>query len=144
MADLSNFGMNIYLGIGLAIVLGFLACVVLGLWVGLRAWFWLAAQKRAQARFHRTSRRADGKVYPPWIGGICDECKRVRRKIYYPPNGPRLCPECYERFWRQEEAARSAPSGTEEACDSSIPVRFQRSGRSAPMCGSAGHHDAGL
>ena len=113
MPDLTNFGMNIYLGIGLAIVLGFLGCVVFAFWVGLRAWRWQAAQKRAQAKFRRTSRRADGKTYPPWTGGICDHCKRVRKKIYHPQHGPRLCTDCYERLWREEAAVQRVADGAE-------------------------------
>ncbi|MCP4251020.1 MAG: hypothetical protein GY778_28620 [bacterium] len=108
-----TFGQNIYLLIGLAIVLGTAGVLLVGVWIGARAWVWHLRQARARRQWGRDTRRADGQMYPPYGEGACQRCGRGSRRIYHPPCGARLCPSCYEQFWRYEERVPPANAGSE-------------------------------
>jgi hypothetical protein len=71
-------------------------------WTGLRASLFVIRQRRAQRVYRQRSRRADGKMYPPIISGVCDGCGRAS-KVYYAESGEKLCATCYEASWRQAE-----------------------------------------
>jgi len=104
MDQISMWGLNIYVGIGFLIVLVVGGLLLVGLWTGLRAWLWHARSRRSRQAWHRRTHRADGGLYPPVAEGVCQSCGRGHRTIYLPSGGERLCPPCYEVFWRQAES----------------------------------------
>ena len=38
----------------------------------------------------------DGKPYPPHGRGICHVCRNAFEKVYFTPDGGRICPDCYD------------------------------------------------
>ncbi len=111
--DLQMWAVNIYFLIGLLIFLSFCSIVLLAIYIGVRMYLFSRRQRRSLAEYHRRTRRADGRMYPPFTGGICDRCGAIRRKIYHLPTGERLCPECYEPFWRTAEGWTGRPQAGE-------------------------------
>ena len=101
--DLQMWAVNIYYLIGLHLFMGFWAVVLLALYIGLRMYLFSRRQRRSMAEYYRQTRRADRRMYPSFAGGICERCGSVRRKVYHLVSGERLCPECYEPFWRAAE-----------------------------------------
>ena len=114
MANIRMWGVNIYLLIGLLLLLAAVAVVVAALWTGLKIWLWRIRQKRAWQAYRQKSRRADGQKYPPFTGGVCDQCGRVSKKVYHPVSGPRLCSPCYETYWRQAELLSQRSEETQQ------------------------------
>ncbi|MEE9297262.1 MAG: hypothetical protein V3W34_20165 [Phycisphaerae bacterium] len=102
--------MNLWLLISLLFLLVIALVLGLMLWTGIRVGLTVLAQRRAHAEYRKSSRRADGQPYPPYIEGVCSQCSRGNLRIYHPPSGERLCPECYERFWRSVTGWRSPAS----------------------------------
>lgn len=100
MGNFQMFGQNIFLLLGILLVLAFGSVVFLVLVTAVRAFVFARQQRRAYERFRRQSRRADGQAYPPTASGVCDFCGRVSR-LYFPDSGEKLCPLCYEDFWRR-------------------------------------------
>lgn len=94
---------NIYWLIGFLIFGSFVLVVVIALYIGIRAYIFSAGQRRSLEEYHRRTRRADGKMYPPFAVGKCESCRRICKKIYFLKSGELLCPECYEPFWRKAE-----------------------------------------
>ena len=119
--DPATLGLNLFLLIGAAVLLGGVSLVALAGWTGLRAWIWHVRQRRSQQRYRRRTFRADGQIYPSVSQGVCQECGRSSRKIYHPLTGERLCPVCYERFWRQAEGCeRRTPTRQMDAAQRSV------------------------
>ncbi len=94
-----QFGMNIYLAIGVAIVMGVAALLLLTGWTLLKVLLWQRAQKREAAEVARKTRRADGRPYPPTAVGVCEGCNRGTQHVYCPPEAGMLCKACYEAYW---------------------------------------------
>ena len=88
--------------------LTFLFFTLLALTIGVRTLLFLAARRRLQLEHYRQTRRADGQLYPPYINGVCEVCKRGGCKIYFPQGGVAMCPLCYEVWWREHDT-RPAP-----------------------------------
>ena len=115
MGRLEMWALNIHLLIGglIALAAGLVLLVIL--WTGLKIGIWRIQQRRAQKAYVRETRRADGRRYPPFFGGVCEKCGQVSKKIYHPVVGPRLCADCYESHWREAEVeakAEAAAGGT--------------------------------
>ena len=111
LADqLQYFGQNIYLLIGLLVCGSVSLFILLALYIGLRGYFAHLISERSFAEYHRRTRRADGKVYPPTAPGKCEECQRLCKKVYHLTSDHHLCPECYEPFWRREENWTDPPA----------------------------------
>ncbi len=103
--DPKTLGANLYLLMAGAILLGVVLLFGLVGWTGLRAWIWHVKLRRSRVRYLREAYRSDGALYPPFSEGVCYACGRVEPKVYRPATGERLCPPCYERFWRRSECA---------------------------------------
>ena len=100
--DPKTLGTNLWLIIaGLILAIVALAALLV-LVVALRVAWSIRARKKAQSEYHKSSRRADGQPYPPYLEAVCSQCGRGDTKIYHPSPGQRLCPDCYESFWRRE------------------------------------------
>lgn len=126
MADVGMWALNIYVFLGLAIVLIVAGGLLLAAWIGLRSLLWCRAQKRSQQACIARTRRADGQHYPPVIGGLCEQCGRVSRTIYHPQVGPKLCSACYERYWRVESSFEQADTPASESDLANRPVMHHR------------------
>ncbi|GMU24692.1 MAG: hypothetical protein AMXMBFR13_47650 [Phycisphaerae bacterium] len=119
MAQLEMFTSNIVLILGGLLCLLFSGVILVVLWIGMRVWVFHAGQRLARDEYIRRSRRADGKMYPPRTGGICEACGRVRKVVYHLKSGEKLCHDCYEAWWPTAEreaegdAAGTCNSGTE-------------------------------
>lgn len=97
--SLDFFAQGIVLLIGLLLFLLFGGTLLVVLYIGLRVWIFRARQRRARREYLKRTRRADGKHYPPQTGGVCDQCGRVKRVVYFLPAGEKLCHDCYEAWW---------------------------------------------
>jgi hypothetical protein len=116
--QLKLWGASIYLIIGILIVLAILALVLVSILIAMRVIVFRKRQKAAQRFYYSTTHRKDGKRYPPYTTGICDHCGVLGGKIYYTPEGPRLCPDCYEEYWPLVEARKQ--EGTDQPLDFSL------------------------
>jgi hypothetical protein len=104
LGQLDMWALNIWFLLGLLLALGAGAIVLAVVWMLLRAWLWRTRKRRAWKSHVARTRRADGRPYPPMLGGTCAQCGHVGKGIYHPVGGPSHCPDCYERHWRQKEA----------------------------------------
>ena len=95
-----TLGKNLVLIVGGVLGCGLLAVLVYLVATGIKTGRAILRQRRSWKAYLKESRRADGKVYPPFAEGICSECGLKGDKIYRPASGERLCPACYERYWR--------------------------------------------
>ena len=98
--DPLTLGKNLVLIVGGVLGCGLLAVLVYLVATGIKTGRAILRQRRSWKAYLKESRRADGKVYPPFAEGICSECGLKGDKIYRPASGERLCPKCYERYWR--------------------------------------------
>ncbi|MFQ5495473.1 MAG: hypothetical protein ACE5EX_08835 [Phycisphaerae bacterium] len=102
--DPATFVRNLALILGGLVLLAALFVLTIAVWTGTNAVRWFRGQRRVEAAVRKATRRADGKLYPPYIEGVCDECHRGDRKVYFPPTTKKgLCSLCYEPFWRRTE-----------------------------------------
>ena len=113
LAALEMFAQNIVLILGGLLCLGSLFVAWFVAWTAARMWFFHWRQTRSLREYRHRTRRADGKMYPPRTGGICDHCGLVKKTVYHLPGGEKLCPACYEPFWRQAEGWIDPPAWAE-------------------------------
>lgn len=90
-SGLSMFGANIFLLIGLLLVLAAAAALLLGLWTGAKVWFWRRDVQKAQKAFRRERYAPDGTPLPRATRGICEACNAPRDDVLHLPDGRRLC-----------------------------------------------------
>lgn len=107
-ATMSMFGGNIYLLIGLLMMLALALLVIIALWTSIKIWLGHMALRRAERQRRCDRFRSDGKPYPPASRGICHRCGRSVPKVYHLPSGERLCPDDYEALHGQENACGEA------------------------------------
>lgn len=102
------FAQNLALIIGglIFLFLGFV--VLMTTWTGINTLVWIMRKRHADRKVFQKTHRADGQLYPPMGAGVCEVCGRGSDHIYFPPSGERLCPSCYEKFWR-ENASKETP-----------------------------------
>lgn len=110
--DPLTLGKNLVLIVGGVLGCGVLAVVVYLVATGIKTGGAILRQRRSWNAYLKESRRADGKVYPAFAEGICSGCGLKGDKIYRPASGERLCPECYERYWRGGGDAWSPEDGS--------------------------------
>lgn len=108
--DLGTFGRNLYLIIGGLIFLALVFFFVLALVIGIKMCLFFAGRRRAQARHLLETRRADGQMYPPFIEGVCEVCKRGGSKIYFPQGAAAMCALCYENWWPENNSLPASDS----------------------------------
>ncbi len=94
-ARLKMFKQNILVLIGILIVGAVLLVVLFAAWVALRAWLWNRTKAASDRERYREKYAPDGQPYPPAAAGVCDRCGRTFGKVYYLPDGQRLCPKCF-------------------------------------------------
>lgn len=99
--DPRTLGENLYLLIGLFVVLVLVVVLLLAGWTSIKVWIWRSRKKRAERERQRLKYRADGQPYPPSGRGLCDRCEQSYEKIYFLPTGQRLCPTCYEDLYER-------------------------------------------
>jgi hypothetical protein len=93
--SLTFFAQNIFLLIGLLFVAGVLVVLVFCLWTGAKVGFFVRRRRQAEREAAAAKIGPDGRPYPPAAEGLCDRCQRAFNRVYYVPDGPRLCAECY-------------------------------------------------
>lgn len=92
-----------------SLILGGVLLLIVGFFTFMATWsvtfavIGMIRQKRSFVRWRRSALRADGKPYPSFIEGQCQQCKRGDRKVYFLEDGHELCPSCYETYWRLAE-----------------------------------------
>ncbi len=96
MSQLEMFGVNIHLLIGILACGGIGLVVVIILYTSIRAFVFHARQKNAMGTFQKGKTKSDGMALPPVGSGICAQCNTASSKIYFLPDGSRLCSACYE------------------------------------------------
>ena len=111
--DPKTLGQNLYFVIGWLFACGGLVVLVYLVATAVKTGRGIVQQRRSWQAYLEESRRADGSVYPEFAKGVCSECGTKGDKIYRPASGERLCPDCYERFWRGGGDAWSSEDGPE-------------------------------
>lgn len=106
-SGLSMFGANIFLLIGLLVALATAVALILGLWTGVKVWFWRREVQKSQEQFRRERYAPDGTPLPRATRGICEACNAPRDDVLHLPDGRRLC----RRHYREggPSAAREKP-----------------------------------
>ena len=94
------------------IVVALLFVAVLSLIIAIKWWRFSHRQKRADAEARAAALRPDGLPYPPAGRGMCEACTRAFDKVYFMPNGRRLCPDCYH----SSEMPQDQPAAAEGSC----------------------------
>ncbi len=96
MNQLQNWGMAIYLLIGiLALAVLCLVLIVL-VWTGGKIAIFKRRQRRAEADHRRLKFHPDGTPIPPVAPGVCHRCGRASARVFHLPAGERLCEECHQ------------------------------------------------
>ena len=107
--DAHTLGLNLWLIIGALLFIGTAFIAFIAGWMCVNSLIWLARQHRAERTYRKRTFRADGERYPGFMEGMCTECHRGDRKIYFPSGTDKeLCPPCYERYWRREKVGIAA------------------------------------
>jgi hypothetical protein len=107
--DPKTLGQNLFLLIGLLIVVVLGALLCLGIWIGLRLWIAGRRERRSWEEFEQQRRAPDGRPYPAFIDGICRECGRGDARIYHGDAGEELCPSCYDESCRRANQTDASP-----------------------------------
>ena len=105
VVDINTFGLNLYLIIGALVFCGLAFMFFIAAWTTVNSIIWLIQRRCAERAYRKVTFRADGEKYPGFLEGVCGECHRGGRKIYFPfGTDKELCPTCYDRYWRREAA----------------------------------------
>ncbi len=70
-------------------------CLII--YVCIRSLIWRARVENAERQDYLLKHRPDGRAYPPFGRGLCDNCNQAFEKVYFLPSGTRLCPDCYQK-----------------------------------------------
>lgn len=110
--QLTMFGQNIFLLIGIAMLLAIIVIVLFVAVMGWRVWRFQRQQSEVDREFEKMTGKppsaAPGGKHgpadqppdpnlPPMAQGICNECGRVYAKVYHLPDGGRLCKTCFSK-----------------------------------------------
>jgi hypothetical protein len=130
-ASLEMFAQNIVFLLGALLCLSFAFVAWFFGWTAAKMWLFRQRQKKSLREYRGRTRRADGQMYPPHTGGICDACGQVKKTVYHLTSGEKLCTTCYEPFWREAEgwlapsAGADAPARQNRTSDGSRPSPSQ-------------------
>ena len=114
VVDLTTFGLNIYLLIGILFVALVAAVLLVILWMLAKQLRWRVARDRALREAQASKTGPDGRPYLPAGIGLCHGCKKAFDKVYFLPAGEQLCPRCYERHVLRAATALPAARGVAE------------------------------
>jgi hypothetical protein len=67
-----------------------------------------AKVRHAEQQAWRETHDENGELLPPVSEGICQQCGRYFRRIYYLPDGSRICEECYKPADENNSARRKS------------------------------------
>lgn len=110
--QLTMFGQNIFLLIGIAMLLAIIAIVLFIAVMGWRVWRFQRQQSAVDRAFEKLTGKSPSATtggkpdaadpppdpnLPPMAQGICNECGRVYAKVYHLPDGERLCKTCFSK-----------------------------------------------
>lgn len=110
--QLTMFGQNIFLLIGIAMLLAIIVIVLFVTVMSWRVWRFQRQQSEVDRAFekltskppsaapggkHGPADRPPDPNLPPMAQGICNECGRVYAKVYHLPDGGRLCKTCFSK-----------------------------------------------
>jgi len=110
MVDPETYVRNIGLLIGLLLFLGAAFIFLVSAWTTISSLIWISQRRRAEREHRAKEFRSDGKPYPPVAEGVCTQCGRGSRKVYFPPrSGKELCPICYDAYWRDKATWQAVP-----------------------------------
>ena len=119
--DPRTLGENLHLLIGLLVVLVSGSLVGMGVWVGLRLWIAARRERRSWQEFQEQRLAPDGRPYPAYTDGICQECRRGDTRICSVDSGQELCPTCYDEFCHSHSAKQAEPPPPENSLGRGVP-----------------------
>lgn len=105
--DFFMFGANIWLLVGLLLLVIAGLVLLLAAWTGVNITVWKLRKRKAQADYHRARFRPDGTSYPPSARGICDRCQTVHSRVFHVENVGRLCMEHFQEWDREHFRSKS-------------------------------------
>ena len=95
MNQLTMFGQNIKLLIGILACIGVAIIIGLVIVVAIRSVYSTHRQRTSLNRYAKSRRDAGGRPLPPTGMGVCRKCGAALPDIYFLPDGDRLCRECF-------------------------------------------------
>lgn len=103
------FGQNIFLLMGILLLL-LLGSVAFGvLWTVLRAILFTVRQRRSQEAYRRQAVRPEEPTPRPVDTDMCELCGRPSTTRDYPDTAKKMCAACYEDFrWRAERTRHAS------------------------------------
>jgi hypothetical protein len=102
--DPKNFGMNIYLLIGLVLLAAAALLAIIAAWTLVNHLIWKRGQRRAERAYQAKRIQPDGTPYPPASRGICSKCAAYRDPVYHLDDGSRLCEKHFDEHRRAQPA----------------------------------------
>lgn len=72
---------------------------------GVKYLLWKTRIRHAQAEAYRESHDAQGRRLPATSRGICHTCGRFSDRVYFLPDGARICERCYDPNAETPESA---------------------------------------
>ncbi len=114
--DPRTFGESLHFLVGLLMVLVSGSLLGLGIWVGMRLWIARRFERRSWQEYQEQRLAPDGRPYPSFTDGACQECGRGDARIYNADFGEELCPTGYDDLCRRAIQAKppqaeDSPSG---------------------------------
>ncbi len=95
MGQLTMFGQNMHLLIGILVFLAVALVLAIAIWTAVRIWIFRARTAKAHREELASKSNLDGSRLPPSSPGICQQCGAVQDAVYHLPHGGRLCGACY-------------------------------------------------
>lgn len=96
MNQLTMFGQNIALLIGILTCLGVGVILFLVVYVAIRASRSARDSKKSLEAYDKARRDPHGRPSPPTGMGVCQQCGRALTDVHYYPDGTRLCRACID------------------------------------------------
>lgn len=108
--DSATFFFNLSLIIGAVIFLVITFFFLIATITGIKVLVFWAQQRSAEREHIRETRQPDGKLYPPFIEGVCSVCRKGDHKIYFPSKSEGFCPACYMQRYFPDSISESHTS----------------------------------
>lgn len=96
MNQLTMFGQNIRLLIGILACVGVAIAIGLVIYIAVRVMYTSRQQRTHVARFEKSRLDARGNPLPPDGMGVCQACGKALPNVYFLPDGSRLCRACLD------------------------------------------------
>lgn len=123
--DPRTLGENLYLLIGLLLLLVVVGFVGGSISIVLKAWLDHRREEQSWQEHQQERLAPNGQPYPPFIEGVCQECGKGDRKIYHAETDVEFCPGCYDNLLPKPKSS-STSRVVEAGCERCRPPTFAK------------------